>query len=83
MNGELCRVCDRPDGWKNDPHPYADCPLGDDGACCVVLCWGGYQCRDAAVDWRARSIAAGVERDAALCQVAVLRAALEFMGGDE
>lgn len=82
MNGDRCHVCDRFPGWANDRHPGEDCRPGD--SCnCHELCWGGYQCADASVEWRARAIAASVERDAALAEVARLQELLEFVTSEE
>lgn len=61
---ERCEVCDRPDGYENNPH-LEGVSDGCEYPCCTSLCWGGHQCESARVDWRARAIAA----EAALARV--------------
>lgn len=58
---DRCSVCDRPNGWENNPHP--DGPpdgWGCELPCCASLCWdgpSGPQCESGRVDWRARHLA--------------------------
>lgn len=62
VKGEKCHVCDRYPGMENDPHPDGECPArGGESCVCESLCWGDEQCRDAAVDWRARALRAEAE----------------------
>lgn len=59
INEERCEICDRPMGTQallDELGPYSDREA--EGA---AYCWGAYgeaQCREAAVDWRARALKA-------------------------
>lgn len=74
---ERCPTCDDPIAHRD--HSADDCT--GDRCWCHDVCWGGDECQELAVDWRARALAAEQERDDARRGIEELEGRLrDFLG---